>query len=78
MELSILLARCRSGDELAWEALVRRFQGRVYGIAYHYTGRAEDAQDVAQEAISMSRKLMGWRPAGSIRKSNGWRTPGSG
>jgi RNA polymerase sigma-70 factor, ECF subfamily len=51
MELSILLARCRSGDELAWEALVRRFQGRVYGIAYHYTGRAEDAQDVAQEVF---------------------------
>ena len=39
------------GDELAWEALVRRFQARVYGVAYHYTGRAEDAQDVAQEVF---------------------------
>ena len=51
MELPILLERCRMGDELAWEALVRRFQARVYGIAYHYTGRIEDAQDVAQEVF---------------------------
>ena len=51
MDLAILLKHCRLGDELAWEALVRRFQSRVYGVAYHYTGRAEDAQDVAQEVF---------------------------
>ena len=51
MELSLLLERCRLGDELAWEALVRRFQARVYGVAYHYTGRAQDAQDVAQDVF---------------------------
>jgi RNA polymerase sigma-70 factor, ECF subfamily len=51
MELSILLERCRLRDELAWESLVRRYQARVYGVAYHYTGRAEDAQDVAQEVF---------------------------
>jgi RNA polymerase sigma-70 factor, ECF subfamily len=51
MDLSILLERCCSGDELAWEALVRRFQARIYGIAYHYVGNAEDARDLAQEAF---------------------------
>jgi RNA polymerase sigma-70 factor (ECF subfamily) len=51
MELSTLLDRCRLGDELAWEALVRQVQARIYGIAYHYVGNAEDAHDIAQEAF---------------------------
>jgi len=51
MELVTLLERCRSGDELAWEGLVRQFQARVYGVAYHYVGNAEDARDLAQEAF---------------------------
>ncbi len=51
MDLRKLLDRCRSGDELAWEALVRLFQGRLYGIACHYVGNREDARDLAQEAF---------------------------
>ncbi len=51
MELSTLLERCCDGDELAWEALVRRYQARIYGIAYHYVGNAEDARDLAQETF---------------------------
>ena len=34
---------------MAWEALVRRTQGRVYGMAYHYLRSAEEARDLAQE-----------------------------
>ncbi len=49
MELATLLERCRQGNELAWEALVRTYQGRVYGLAIHYLGDAEEARDVAQE-----------------------------
>jgi RNA polymerase sigma-70 factor, ECF subfamily len=49
VELSALLERCREGDQLAWEALVRTFQARVYGIACHYLGNPEDARDAAQE-----------------------------
>ena len=49
MEIEELLDRCRQGDGLAWEALVRRFQGRVYGIAYYYTGNVEEARDLAQD-----------------------------
>ena len=49
MDTATLLARCREGNELAWEALVRQHQARVYGIALHYLGDAEDARDTAQE-----------------------------
>lgn len=48
---SALIARCRRGDGLAWEQLVRRCQGRVYGLAWHYLGNVEDARDVTQEAF---------------------------
>jgi RNA polymerase sigma-70 factor (ECF subfamily) len=51
MDLSTLLERCCGGDELAWEALVRQFQSRIYGMAYHYVGNAEDARDLAQETF---------------------------
>lgn len=51
MELTQLLKRCREGNELAWELLVRQFQARVYGIAFHYVGNREDARDIAQEVF---------------------------
>ncbi|HYK87967.1 MAG TPA: sigma-70 family RNA polymerase sigma factor [Acidobacteriota bacterium] len=51
MDLSEILQSCRGGDELAWEALVTRHQARVYAIAYHYVGNAEDARDLAQEVF---------------------------
>ena len=46
-----LVERCRRGDGLAWEQLVRRCQGRVYGLAWHYLQSVEDARDVTQEAF---------------------------
>jgi len=49
MDLAVLVDRCRRGDELAWEALVRQYQSRVYGIAYGYTGDPDDARDLAQD-----------------------------
>jgi len=51
LDLENLLQRCKTGDGLAWEALVRHFQGRVYGVARYYLSDAEDARDVAQEAF---------------------------
>ena len=49
LDVATLLDRCRQGDDLAWEALVRQFQSRVYSVACHYMRNAEDARDVAQE-----------------------------
>jgi RNA polymerase sigma-70 factor (ECF subfamily) len=51
LDNEVLLKRCRQGDELAWEALVRRLQARVYGLVYHYLRDREEARDVAQEAF---------------------------
>lgn len=46
-----LLVRCREGDDVAFEELVRACERRVLGIAYQMTGNLEDAQDVAQESF---------------------------
>lgn len=44
-----LLQRCRQGDELAWEVLVRQHQGRICAIAYGYVGEQDEALDLAQD-----------------------------
>ena len=48
-DLATLVERCRQGDGLAWETLVRRYQARVYGLAYHYVRDPAEARDLAQE-----------------------------
>jgi len=49
MDQSELLKRCRNGDELAWEVLVRTHQGRICSIAFGYVGDQDEALDLAQE-----------------------------
>ncbi len=49
LDVPTLLERCREGDDLAWEALVRRYQARVYSVAVHYMRDREEARDAAQE-----------------------------
>ena len=44
-----LVARCREGNDEAWRELVDRFGPRVYAIAYHFTMRREDAEELSQE-----------------------------
>jgi RNA polymerase sigma-70 factor, ECF subfamily len=51
VDLAILLERCRQGDDLAWEAFVRQFQGRVYALASHYADGTDEARDFAQEVF---------------------------
>ncbi len=46
-----LVERCRGGDDLAWEALVRTFQSRVYSVALHYLRDREEARDLAQDVF---------------------------
>ncbi len=58
LDLDTVLEKCRDGDDLAWEALVRRYQGRVFAVALHYMRNREEARDVAQEAfIKLYRNL---------------------
>lgn len=46
-----LVDRARSGDEQAFEALVRLHQDRAYRVALRMTGDPQDAQDVVQDAF---------------------------
>lgn len=43
--------RAKGGDRAAFGTLVRRYQRRVYSIAYRMTGQHQDADDVVQEAF---------------------------
>ena len=54
-----LLAGLASNDPQAAAAFVRRFQGRVFGLAYIVLSDRDAAHDVAQEAF-----LRAWRHAG--------------
>jgi RNA polymerase sigma factor (sigma-70 family) len=53
-----LLAGLATGDPEAMAAFVRRFQRRVFGLAYAITGDQGMAEDVAQEAFARA-----WRHA---------------
>jgi len=57
----------QEGDEGAFDEIVRRYQGRVYAVAYRMTGNREDALDVAQEALVKAyRKIDSWQPTGGF------------
>ena len=40
---------CLGRDQLAWAQVVTRFRRRVFNIAYKFTGRHGDAEDLTQE-----------------------------
>ncbi|MFN2385458.1 MAG: RNA polymerase sigma factor [Thermoanaerobaculia bacterium] len=46
-----LVERCRKGDDDAWRELVDRFGQKVYSIAYHFTLKREEAEELAQEVF---------------------------
>ena len=61
---SNLVARCLSGDDAAWEDLVRIHTRRVYGLCYRFTGRDAEAQDLTQEVfLRIFRSLRSFRSA---------------
>lgn len=59
LELDEILERCRRGDDLAWEALVRQYQSRVYAVALHYLRDPAEARDMAQETFVRVYQRMG-------------------
>ena len=44
-----LVERCRRGEDDAWREFVDRFGQKVYSVAYHFTLKREDAEELAQE-----------------------------
>ena len=49
LDLERTLRQCRQGNALAWEALVKAFQARVFGVARYYLKNTDEAQDVTQD-----------------------------
>ncbi len=57
-----LVDRCLAGDAAAWEEVVRLHSRRIYSLCYRFTGRAEDAEDLAQDVfIRLYRNLGSYR-----------------
>lgn len=48
---AVLVARCLSGDETAFERLVERYHRPLYGAAVRLLGDREEARDVTQTAF---------------------------
>jgi RNA polymerase sigma-70 factor, ECF subfamily len=46
-----LVERCLSGEDAAWEDLVKVHTRRVYAICYRFTGSDQEAQDLTQEVF---------------------------
>jgi RNA polymerase sigma-70 factor (ECF subfamily) len=63
---STLVERCLSGNDAAWEELVRLHTRRVYGLCYRFTGRDSEAQDLTQDVF-----LRVFRALGGFRSTEG-------
>jgi RNA polymerase sigma-70 factor (ECF subfamily) len=46
-----LLNRCLTGEDSAWEALLRGYTRKIYNLCYRFTGRVEEAEDLTQEVF---------------------------
>jgi len=61
---SSVVERCLSGDDTAWEQLVRVHTRRVYGLCYRFTGSDSESQDLTQEVfLRIFRTLKSFRSA---------------
>jgi RNA polymerase sigma-70 factor (ECF subfamily) len=66
-EDSDLIARFKKGDLSAFEAVVRKYQDRVYNLCRYMLRDPEDAQDAAQDVFLKSyRGLKDFRPDSSL------------
>lgn len=58
----------RAGDRRAFEALVLRHQGAAWGAAFRFMGRADEAEDVAQQAfLKILEAAPRYEPSASFR-----------
>ena len=48
---NVLIRNILEGDQQAFEELIRRYQGFVHNVVYHYFAKKEDVEDIAQEVF---------------------------
>ena len=61
-----LVKGCLAGDHGAWESIVRQYHQRLYNLAYRFTGRFDEAEDLTQEIF-----LKVYRTLNSYRAESG-------
>src|SRR5687767_1015352 len=49
--IDALIQRCLGGDQVAWEDIVRQHRRKVFNIAYKFTGRHDEAEDLTQDVF---------------------------
>lgn len=64
-----LVARAQTGEEAAFEELVRRYRNDVYGLSYHFMRNREEAWDVSQEVF-----IKAYRSLKHFRGDSGFKT----
>ena len=58
-----LVKACLKGDRNAWERVVRQHQQRIFNVAYRFTGKFDEAEDLTQEIfMKVYRTLGSYRP----------------
>jgi RNA polymerase sigma-70 factor, ECF subfamily len=57
--IETLIQRCLTGDERAWESIVRQHWRKVFNIAYKFVGKHDEAEDLAQEIFLKIFKSLG-------------------
>jgi len=63
----VLIQKSKNGDLEAFEQLVRRYESKVYTIAYRFMGNHADALDLAQETfLRLYQALPGFRGESSF------------
>ena len=64
-----LVRKAQSGDSRAFDSLVTRYRGKVYGMCYHLVQNDQDAWDLSQEAF-----IKAWRALGSFKGDSSFYT----
>lgn len=49
--IDALIQRCLSGDQTAWNDIVKQHWRKVFNIAYKFTGKHDEAEDLTQEVF---------------------------
>ncbi len=64
---SELARRCENGDQAAWEHLVNQYQKRIWHVAFQFTGRADEAEELTQEIfVHLLKALKSFDSSGSL------------
>ncbi len=64
-----LVEKCLGGDTRSWQMLLQSYTGRIYNMAYRYTGRFDVSEELTQDIfLKVFENLRSFRPeSGSLR-----------